>query len=167
MADFNTISANAGSRGAAIDAGLRAHMNKVYGTMSIGMVITAVAAWAIAGLATTTDANMAAAQLPNGKLLTSFGLVIYTTWLKYVIMLAPLAVLFLGMGTVMRRASAAGAQLFFFIFATLIGLSLSSIFIRYTGHSITQTFLVTAIALLASPSMGTQRRKTSPVGAAF
>jgi FtsH-binding integral membrane protein len=102
MADFNTISANAGSRGAAIDAGLRAHMNKVYGTMSIGMVITAVAAWAIAGLATTTDANMAAAQLPNGKLLTSFGLVIYTTWLKYVIMLAPLAVLFLGMGTVMR-----------------------------------------------------------------
>ena len=76
MADFNTISANAGSRSAAIDVGLRAHMNKVYGTMSIGMVITAVAAWAIAGLATTTDANLAAAQLPNGKLLTSFGLVI-------------------------------------------------------------------------------------------
>ena len=145
MADFNTISANAGSRSAAIDAGLRAHMNKVYGTMSIGMVITAVAAWAIAGLATTTDANMAAAQLPNGKLLTSFGLVIYTTWLKYVIMLAPLAVLFLGMGTVMRRASAAGAQLFFFIFATLIGLSLSSIFIPYIGHSNTQTCLVIAI----------------------
>ena len=46
----------------------------------------------------------------------------------------------------MRKASAAGAQLFFFIFAMLIGLSLSSIFIRYTGHSITQTFLVTAIA---------------------
>ena len=135
MADYNTIPANAGSRTAAIDAGLRAHMNKVYSTMSVGMVITAVAAWAIAGLATTTDANLAAAQLPNGKLLTNFGLMIYGTWLKYVIMLAPLAVLFLGMGAVMRRASAAGAQLFFFVFATLIGLSLSSIFIRYTGHS--------------------------------
>ena len=146
MADYNTIPANAGSRTAEIDAGLRAHMNKVYSTMSVGMVITAVAAWAIAGLATTTDANLAAAQLPNGKLLTNFGLMIYGTWLKYVIMLAPLAVLFLGMGAVMRRASAAGAQLFFFVFATLIGLSLSSIFIRYTGHSITQTFLVTAIA---------------------
>ena len=79
-------------------------------------------------------------------MLTNFGVTIYGTSLKYVIMFAPLAVLFLGMGSVMRKASAAGAQLFFFIFATLIGLSLSSIFIRYTGHSITQTFLVTAIA---------------------
>ena len=158
MADYNTIPANAGSRTAAIDAGLRAHMNKVYSTMSVGMVITAVAAWAIAGLATTTDANLAAAQLPNGKLLTNFGLMIYGTWLKYVIMLAPLAVLFLGMGTVMRRASAAGAQLFFFVFATLIGLSLSSIFIRYTGHSITQTFLVTAIATGGSLAAWTPRR---------
>ena len=146
MADYNTATANAGSRTATIDAGLRAHMNKVYSTMSVGMVITAVAAWAIAGLATTTDPTLAATQLPNGKLLTGFGLTIYGTPLKYVIMFAPLAVLFLGMGKVMRSASAAGAQLFFFAFATLIGLSLSSIFIRYTGHSITQTFLVTAIA---------------------
>ena len=146
MADYNTISATTGKRSAAVDAGLKSHMNKVYSTMSVGMVITAVAAWAIAGLATTADPTAAAAQLPNGKMLTSFGVTIYGTSLKYVIMFAPLAVLFLGMGSVMRKASAAGAQLFFFIFATLIGLSLSSIFIRYTGHSITQTFLVTAIA---------------------
>ena len=72
---------------------------------------------------------------------------------------APLAVLFLGMGTVMRRASAAGAQLFFFIFATLIGLSLSSIFIRYTGHSITQTFLVTAIAFAGLSLYGYTTKK--------
>ena len=146
MADYNTISSTTGKRLAAVDAGLKSHMNKVYSTMSVGMVITAVAAWAIAGLATTADPTAAAAQLPNGKMLTSFGVTIYGTSLKYVIMFAPLAVLFLGMGSVMRKASAAGAQLFFFIFATLIGLSLSSIFIRYTGHSITQTFLVTAIA---------------------
>ena len=146
MADYNTITSDSGSRTAAIHAGLRAHMNKVYGTMSIGMLITALAAWAIAGLATTTDQSQVVAQLPNGKMLTNFGYLIYGTGLKYVIMFAPLAVLFLGMGAVMRRASAAGAQLFFFIFATLIGLSLSSIFIRYTGYSITQTFLVTSIA---------------------
>ena len=85
MADYNTISANAGKRTATVDAGLKSHMNKVYSTMSVGMVITAVAAWAIAGLATTTDPTLAAAQLPNGKLLTSFGLTIYGTPLKYVI----------------------------------------------------------------------------------
>ena len=46
-----------------IDEGLRAHMNKVYGTMSIGMLITALAAWAIAGLATTTDPANAVGQM--------------------------------------------------------------------------------------------------------
>jgi len=121
-------------------------MNKVYSTMSVGMVITALAAWAIAGLATTTNPNLMVMGLANGTMLTGLGQLIYFTPLVYVIMFAPLAVLFLGMGAVMRRASAAGAQLFFFVFATLIGLSLSSIFIKYTGHSITQTFLVTAIA---------------------
>ncbi len=66
MAEYQSMRAGtAGALGAAIDAGLRAHMNKVYGTMSIGMVITALAAWAISGLATTTDPSVAAAQLPT------------------------------------------------------------------------------------------------------
>ena len=43
MAEFNTIRATAGARSARIDEGLRAHMNKVYGTMSVGMIITAAA----------------------------------------------------------------------------------------------------------------------------
>ena len=55
MADYKTIRSSAGSRSEVIDSGLRAHMNKVYGTMSVGMLITALAAWAISGLATTTD----------------------------------------------------------------------------------------------------------------
>ena len=55
MADYQTIRTAAGARATQIDEGLRAHMNKVYGTMSVGMLITALAAWAIAGLAVTTD----------------------------------------------------------------------------------------------------------------
>ena len=47
MADYNTIGSVTGSRAAEIDAGLRAHMNKVYSTMSLGMLITALASWAI------------------------------------------------------------------------------------------------------------------------
>ncbi|MEM7295862.1 MAG: Bax inhibitor-1/YccA family protein [Pseudomonadota bacterium] len=146
MAQYDTLRSQVGARAAEIDAGLRAHMNKVHGTMSIGMLITAAAAWAIAGLATTTDPANAVAQMGNGTLLTGFGAAIYTSWLRWVIMFAPLAVLFFGVGVVMQRASAQAAQLFFFVFASLIGLSLSSIFVVFTTVSITQTFLVTAIA---------------------
>jgi hypothetical protein len=145
MADYNTISSVAGSRAAEIDMGLRAHMNKVYSTMSLGMLITALAAWAIAGLAVTDDPATSVETMTNGTMLTSFGKVIYTSYLKWVVMFAPLAMIF-GFGAVMQRASASAAQLFFFLFATLIGVSLSSIFIFYTSHSIVQTFLVTAIA---------------------
>ncbi len=49
MADYRTIRSTAGARSEVIDSGLRAHMNKVYGTMSVGMLITALAAWAISG----------------------------------------------------------------------------------------------------------------------
>ena len=46
MADNYTMRSAMGARAAQIDEGLRAHMNKVYGTMSVGMLITALAAWA-------------------------------------------------------------------------------------------------------------------------
>jgi len=145
MAEFSTLRSQVGARAAEIDAGLRAHMNKVYGTMSVGMLITALASWAIAGLATTTDPALATAQMNNGTMLTGLGVALYTSPLKWVVMLAPLGMIF-GFGAVMQRASASGAQLFFYLFATLIGISLSSIFIFYTTFSIVQTFLVTAIA---------------------
>ncbi len=149
MAEYKTLRAQqqvGGAQAAQIDAGLRAHMNKVYATMSVGMLITGAAAWAIAGLATTTDPSAAVAQLPNGTMLNTLGATIYASPLRWVIMFAPLAFILFGWGALMRRASAAGVQLGFFIFATAIGLSLSSIFLVFTSYSITQTFLVTAIA---------------------
>ena len=140
MADYKTIRSSAGSRSEVIDSGLRAHMNKVYGTMSVGMLITALAAWAISGLATTTDPSYATAQMANGTLLTALGSALYLSPLRWIIMLAPLGILFFGFGHVMRKSSAAAAQLLFFVFASLIGVSLSSIFIVYTSVSIVQTF---------------------------
>ena len=158
MAELNTIRSGAGARVAQIDEGLRAHMNKVYGTMSVGMLITALAAWAIAGLATTSDPSAAAAQMGNGTMLTGLGVAIYTSPLRWVIMFAPLLMIF-GFGAVMRRASASATQLFFFVFATLIGVSLSSIFIVYTSVSIVQTFLVTAIAFAGLSLWGYTTKK--------
>ena len=56
MVQYETMNSTiGGTRTAAIDEGLRAHMNKVYGTMSVGMIITAFAAWAISGLALSSD----------------------------------------------------------------------------------------------------------------
>jgi len=47
MAQYDTIRTAGGVRTAAIDEGLRAHMSKVYGTMSVGMLITFAVAWAV------------------------------------------------------------------------------------------------------------------------
>ena len=126
--------------------------------MSVGMIITALAAWAISGLATTTDPALAVGQMQNGTMLTGLGATIYTSPLRWVIMLAPLAMIF-GFGTVMRRSTAQAAQLFFYVFATLIGVSLSSIFIFYTTFSITQTFLVTSIAFAGLSLWGYTTKK--------
>ena len=94
----------------------------------------------------------------NGTMLTGLGVALYTSPLKWVVMLAPLGMIF-GFGAVMQRASASGAQLFFYLFATLIGVSLSSIFIFYTTFSIVQTFLVTAIAFAGLSLYGYTTKK--------
>ena len=146
MAEYQTVRTTAGVRTAEIDAGLRAHMNKVYGTMSIGMVITALAAWAIAGLSVTTDPSATGIMIRDGQFLTGLGQAIYMSPLRWVIMFAPLAFIFFGWGALLRRASAATVQLAFFAFSTLMGLSLSSIFLVFTDFSIVQTFLITAAA---------------------
>jgi FtsH-binding integral membrane protein len=146
MAEYQTVRTGAGARTAEIDAGLRAHMNKVYGSMSIGMLITALAAWAIAGLAVTTDPSATGIMIRDGEYLSGLGAALYTSPLRWVVMLAPLAFIFLGFGRLMSRGSAAAVQLGFFAFAGMIGLSISSIFLVYTDFSIVNTFLVTAIA---------------------
>ncbi len=158
MAEYDTIQSGVGVRTAEIDAGLRAHMNKVYGTMSVGMLITFVAAWAIAGLAVTNDPTNAAGMIREGQYLTGIGSAIYMSPLRWVIMLAPLGMVF-GFGAILNRISAAGAQLYFYVFATLMGLSISSIFLVYTGGSIAQVFLITSIAFAGLSLYGYTTKK--------
>jgi uncharacterized protein len=159
MAEFATVRRSGAAVGAAeIDAGLRAHMNKVYGTMSVGMLITALAAWAVSGLATTTDPAGAAAQIGADTYLTSFGAAIYASPLKWLIMFAPLIFVF-GLSAGINRMSAATAQTAFYAFAAVMGLSISSIFLVFTGYSIVQIFLVTAIAFAALSLWGYTTKK--------
>ena len=159
MAQYDAIRSTGAVRSAEIDQGLRAHMNKVYGTMSIGMLITAAAAWAIANLSVTADPTGATVALREGQYLTSLGEAIYMSPLRWVIMFGPLAFLFFGWGALMRRASAATVSFGFFAFSAAMGLSLSSIFLVYTSFSIVQTFLVTAIAFAGLSLWGYTTKK--------
>lgn len=153
MADYQTIRTAGTTRTVGIDEGLRAHMNKVYGTMSVGMVITALAAWAISQMA--VDAN--------GQL-SALGVALYTSPLKWVAMLLPFGMV-LFFGAAMNRLSAAGTQLFFYVYAAAMGVSLSSIFLVYTGFSIVQMFLITAIAFASLSIWGyTTKRDISGWG---
>ncbi|MBI1416317.1 MAG: BAX inhibitor (BI)-1/YccA family protein [Limimaricola sp.] len=164
MAEYQTIRTAGGIRTAQIDEGLRAHMNKVYGTMSVGMVITALAAWAIAGLAVTSDPTGAVAQVAPGEYLTGFGVALYTSPLKWLVMLLPLGMVF-AFGAVINRMSAAAAQLYFYAFALAMGASLSSIFLIYTSFSIVQVFLITAVMFAGLSLYGyTTKRDLSAMG---
>ncbi|WP_417208102.1 Bax inhibitor-1 family protein [Antarctobacter sp.] len=161
MADYQTVRAAgvSGARAAQIDEGLRAHMNKVYGTMSVGTFITFLAAWAISGLAVTTDPAGATVMIRDGQFLTGLGEALYMSPLKWVVMFAPLAFIFFGFGAAVNRLNAAGVQLVFYAFAVLMGLSLSSIFLVYTGLSIIQVFLTTSVAFAGLSLWGYTTKK--------
>ncbi|WP_010137312.1 Bax inhibitor-1/YccA family protein [Oceanicola sp. S124] len=145
MADYRTMQATAGARSAAIDEGLRAHMNKVYGTMSVGTLLTFLVAWAIGS---------------SPELLGIFRdpVTLQPNILGWIIMFAPLAMVF-GFGAMINRFSAAAAQLFFYGFAAVMGLSLSWIFVAFTGISIAQVFLVTSIAFAGLSLWGYTTKK--------
>lgn len=140
MADYQTIRTGAGGvRTAQIDEGLRAHMNKVYGLMSLAMLVTGAVAYMVG---------------TNEVLLQQ----IFGTPLKWVVMFAPLIVVF-GFGAMINRMSAAAAQVVFYVFSALMGLSISFIFAVYTGISIAQTFVVTAIAFAGLSLYGYTTKK--------
>ncbi|MEJ2226854.1 MAG: Bax inhibitor-1/YccA family protein [Alphaproteobacteria bacterium] len=146
----------------AVDEGLRTFMLRVYNYMSAGLAITGVAAFMIYNLALPGEGETPAALLKNGVALNAFGVSIYLSWMRYVIMFAPLVMVFLVMGN-LRNMSVQGAQLAFWSFAALMGLSISSIFIVYTGASIVRVFFITSAAFGALSLYGyTTRRDLSP-----
>ena len=168
MSDFRnyqTRMATAGSRtDASIDEGLRAYMLKVYNLMALGLVITGLAALGTMTLATTNDPATAVATMGNGKMLTSLGVALYGSPLKWVVMLAPLGMVFF-LSARIQSMSVSGAQTAFWVFAGLMGLSLSSIFLVYTSASIVQTFFITATAFGALSLVGyTTKRDLTAMG---
>ncbi|MBU2962815.1 Bax inhibitor-1/YccA family protein [Citreicella sp. C3M06] len=145
MAQYRTIRTAAGTTAAQIDEGLRTHMSKVYGTMSIGMLLTFAVAWAVG---------------TSPELLSVFRdpMTLSPNILGYIVMFAPLIMIF-AFGAMINRLSAAAAQMFFYAFASVMGLSLSWIFVAFTGFSIAQVFLVTSIAFAGLSIFGYTTKK--------
>jgi len=172
MAEFDrpTIAARAGSA-AVVDQGLRSYLLRVYNYMGVGLVVTGLVSYFAYATATTTDQANAATDgtgailtIGHGILLTPFGAAIYTSPLAWLIMFAPLAfVLVLSFG--INRMSTAAAQLAFWAFAAVMGLSLSTIFLTYTGTSIARTFFVSAATFGAMSLYGyTTKRDLTAFG---
>ncbi len=109
----------------AIDEGLRAYMLQVYNYMAGGLALTGVVAY--------------------GAVATGIYQQIAATPLIWVVMLAPLGMVFY-LSARVSRMSVGGAQTAFWIFAALMGLSLSYIFLAYTQTSIARVFFITAAA---------------------
>ena len=148
MADFDRSRAYGLSAGArpdtfAYDEGLRAYMVRVYNYMGIGLVLTGIVAYTFYTMAVTDNPADAAVRLQNGVMLTALGKTIYISWLRWVIALSPLAIVFLFAARI-NQMSTSTAQAVFWAFAALMGLSLSSIFVMYTGTSIARIFFITA-----------------------
>lgn len=126
-----------------MDEGLRAYMLRVYNYMSVGLLVTGIVAMVCYGMAVTDDPARAVAQVSKSVYLTEFGRMIFVSPLVWVIMFAPLGVcMFLSFG--MRSMSISTMKVAFWSYSTLMGLSLSSIFLYYTSQSISQIFFVSA-----------------------
>lgn len=165
MAELRNVQSHAGmgarTYDASIDQGLRAYMVRVYNLMALAMGITALFA---AGTVMLATGGTAVATLPSGDTLNSFGALIYGSPLRWVIMLAPLAIVFM-ISFRINSLSPAAAQGWFWAFAALIGMSMSSIFLVYTSASIVQTFFITATAFGALSLYGyTTKRDLTGMG---
>ena len=141
----------------AIDAGLRAYMIRVYNYMASGVALTGLVAW--------LTFSAAVIQTTGGGLeLTAFGQAVFQSPLMWVLVLAPLGLVFV-ISFGINRLQPGTALTLFFVYAGLLGLSLASIFLIYTGASVTRVFFISAATFGALSLWGyTTQRDLSGIG---
>ena len=162
MSDYDrNVAAFPGARAGqsvAVDAGLRAHMIRVYNYMATAVGLTGVVAWFTFNAAVVTN--------EAGRLaLTPFGQTIYGGFTPVILMLATLGLVFFISFRIDRLQYTTALGLFM-LYAGLLGGALSSIFLQYTGVSITRVFFISAASFGALSLYGyTTQRDLSPFGA--
>ena len=160
MSDYDRNVAARGfgaARAVAIDAGLRAYMIRVYNYMAAGVALTGVVAWLTFNAAVQTTAG-------GALTLTSFGQTLYGGPVVIVLFLATLGLVFF-MSFRIQTLQPSTALMLFLVYAGLLGVMLSSVFLTYTHGSIARTFFISAASFGALSLYGyTTQRDLSPVG---
>jgi len=134
---------------AQVDVGLRQYMLAVYNYMGLGLAITGVVAFAVASAVMSSPA---------------FAQTLYGTPLKWVVMLAPIGFVFF-LSARIQTMSVGAAQLTFWLYAAVMGLSLASILLVFTGESVARVFFITAATFGAMSLYGyTTQRDLSQFG---
>ncbi|HEV3162323.1 MAG: Bax inhibitor-1/YccA family protein [Xanthobacteraceae bacterium] len=140
----------------AVDAGLRAYMIRVYNYMAAGVALTGLVAW--------LTFSAAVVETSAGLQLTAFGQAIFQSPLLWILVLAPLGLVFV-LSFSINRLQPGTALMLFFVYAGLLGLSLASIFLVYTHASITRVFFISAATFGALSLYGyTTQRDLTGVG---
>ena len=139
---------------AARDAGLRSYMLSVYNYMASGVLLTGIVAMLVAN---SSLINLLATANPATGHVQATGLGLFA-------MFAPLALVFI-LGFGINRISAGTAPALYWVYAALIGVQFSTLFLVYTQASIAQTFFATAAAFLGLSLYGyTTKRDLSGIG---
>jgi uncharacterized protein len=160
MSDFDRNYAAARGAGVgravAVDAGLRAYMLRVYNYMAIGVALTGAAAWIVF--------QMVVNEVGGQMVLTPLGQTLFQSGFYWVLLLAPLALVFF-LSFRIQHLAPATAQALFFFYAALLGVSLAPIFLMYTHGSIARVFFISAASFGALSLYGyTTQRDLSPFG---
>jgi uncharacterized protein len=149
MSDYNDYSASSQTSAAEYDEGLRAYMLKVYNYMAGGVALTGIVSFMLGNYFLS---NVQAAQA------------FFTSPLYMIAMFSPFAfILALSFG--INRMNSGTAQLVFWAFAAIMGVSMSSIFLMYTGQSIARIFFITMIMFASLSAWGyTTKKDLSAMG---
>ena len=156
--DFNRQSYTKTADQAVIDEGLRAYMLKVYNYMTTGLLLTGIVAYFF-GKASIVTGDMG--QIVG---VTQIGALLFGSPLKWVVMLAPLGFVFY-LSARINKMSVSSAQITFWIFSAIMGLSLASLFIEFTHSSIARVFFITSGTFAAMSLYGyTTKRDLTKLG---
>ncbi|MBY0611370.1 MAG: Bax inhibitor-1/YccA family protein [Beijerinckiaceae bacterium] len=146
--------------GAQVDQGLRSYMLGVYNNMVVGLGITGLVALGLY-LASVVSPGV---TIRSGAQLTEFGRFLYLSPFKYVLIFAPLAVVFF-LSFKVSSMSVSAARVTFYVYAALMGASLSIIGLVYAHESIARVFFITAASFGALSLYGyTTKRDLSGMG---
>jgi len=150
--DFNQRSFTKTTDQVVIDEGLRAYMLKVYNYMTTGLLLTGLVAYFFG------KASIVTGEMGQIVGVTSIGALLFGSPLKWVVMLAPLGFVFY-LSAKINKMSVSSAQITFWVFSAIMGLSLASIFIVYTQASIARVFFISSGTFAAMSLYGYTTKK--------